>query len=149
MSGITGDSESCRPLCHCRRVATTFDVGISCCLSPLALGLLAIPFTRHRPEIPKDHSAAGAHPSPRYWLRRLWPLYCFLTIAATFGYALYEPYQIDGDAVAYMDIGDLLRAHNWHAVINGYWNPLYPASLASAIPSFTPPATTSSTPITW
>jgi hypothetical protein len=65
-----------------------------------------------------------------YWLRRLWPLYCFLAVLATFGYALYDSYQIDGDAVAYMDIGDLIRAHNWHGVINGYWNPLYPALLA-------------------
>jgi hypothetical protein len=65
-----------------------------------------------------------------YWLRRLWPLYCFLAALSTFGYALYDPYQIDGDAVAYMDIGDLIRAHNWHGVINGYWNPLYPAALA-------------------
>lgn len=65
-----------------------------------------------------------------YWLRRLWPLYCFFAALATFGYALYDPYQIDGDAVAYMDIGDLIRSHNWHGVINGYWNPLYPALLA-------------------
>lgn len=65
-----------------------------------------------------------------YWLRRLWPLYCFLAALVNFGYALYDSYQIDGDAVAYMDIGDLIRAHNWHGVINGYWNPLYPALLA-------------------
>src|SRR5580704_13691319 len=65
-----------------------------------------------------------------YWLRRLWPIYCFLAALVTFGYALYDPYQIDGDAVSYMDIGDLIRAHNWHGVINGYWNPLYPAALA-------------------
>jgi hypothetical protein len=65
-----------------------------------------------------------------YWLRRLWPLYCFLAALVTFGYALYDGYQIDGDAVSYMDIGDLIRAHNWHAIINGYWNPLYPALLA-------------------
>jgi hypothetical protein len=65
-----------------------------------------------------------------HWLRRLWPIYCFLAALVTFGYALYDPYQIDGDAVSYMDIGDLIRAHNWHAVINGYWNPLYPAALS-------------------
>ncbi|WP_260735438.1 hypothetical protein [Tunturiibacter lichenicola] len=64
------------------------------------------------------------------WLRRLWPIYCFLAALVTFGYALYDPYQIDGDAVSYMDIGDLIRSHNWHGVINGYWNPLYPAALA-------------------
>jgi hypothetical protein len=65
-----------------------------------------------------------------HWLHRLWPIYCFLAALVTFGYALFDPYQIDGDAVAYMDIGDLIRAHNWHAVINGYWNPLYPSLLA-------------------
>ena len=65
-----------------------------------------------------------------YWLRRLWPIYCFLAALVTFGYALYDPYQVDGDAVSYMDIGDLIRAHNWHGIINGYWNPLYPAALA-------------------
>ncbi len=65
-----------------------------------------------------------------YWLRRLWPLYCFLAALVTFGYALYDGYQIDGDAVAYMDIGDLIRSHQWAGVINGYWNPLYPALLS-------------------
>ena len=65
-----------------------------------------------------------------HWLRRLWPLYCFLAALVTFGYAHYDSYQIDGDAVAYMDLGDLIRAHNWHAVVNGYWNPLYPSLLA-------------------
>jgi hypothetical protein len=65
-----------------------------------------------------------------YWLRRLWPLYCFLAALVTFGYALYDGYQIDGDAVAYMDIGDLMRSHQWAGVINGYWNPLYPAALS-------------------
>jgi hypothetical protein len=65
-----------------------------------------------------------------YWLRRLWPLYCFLAALATFGYALYDSYQIDGDAVAYMDIGDLMRSHQWAGIVNGYWNPLYPAALS-------------------
>jgi Dolichyl-phosphate-mannose-protein mannosyltransferase len=65
-----------------------------------------------------------------HWLRRLWPLYCLLAALVTFGYALFDPYQVDGDAVAYMDIGDLMRSHQWSAVINGYWNPLYPAALS-------------------
>jgi Ca2+/Na+ antiporter len=65
-----------------------------------------------------------------YWLRRLWPLYCFLAAFVTFGYALYDHYQVDGDAVSYMDIGDLMRSHQWAGVINGYWNPLYPAALS-------------------
>jgi hypothetical protein len=63
-------------------------------------------------------------------LRRLWPLCCLLTILVTFGYALWDPYQIDGDAVAYMDIGDLLRSHQWAGTVNAYWHPLYPATLA-------------------
>src|SRR5216683_3039251 len=76
---------------------------------------------------------AATPPEPTrlaHWLRRLWPLYCFLAAVATFGYALYDGYQIDGDAVAYMDIGDLMRAHQWTGIINGYWNPLYPAALS-------------------
>ena len=75
---------------------------------------------------------ANPSESPRLtlWLRRLWPVYCFLAALVTFGYAIYDGYQIDGDAVAYMDIGDLMRSHQWAGVINGYWNPLYPAALA-------------------
>jgi hypothetical protein len=70
-------------------------------------------------------------PTPlSHWLRRLWPVYCSLAILVNFGYALYDSYQIDGDAVSYMDIGDLMRAHNWSGIVNGYWNPLYPAFLA-------------------
>jgi hypothetical protein len=65
-----------------------------------------------------------------HWLRRLWALYCFLAALVTFGYAIYDGYQIDGDAVSYMDIGDLMRSHQWAGVINGYWNPLYPAALS-------------------
>ncbi|MDQ2832767.1 MAG: hypothetical protein M3Y50_03300 [Acidobacteriota bacterium] len=66
-----------------------------------------------------------------YWMHRLWPAYWVLAALATFGYAFYDPYQVDGDAVAYMDIGDLIRAHHWAGVVNGYWNPLYPAALAA------------------
>jgi len=66
----------------------------------------------------------------QHWLRRFWPIYCLLVALVTFGYALWDSYQIDGDAVAYMDIGDLIRSHHWAGVINGYWNPLYPAALA-------------------
>ena len=64
-------------------------------------------------------------------LRRFFPVYCALAALVTFGYALYEPFQIDGDAVAYMDIGDCLRAHQWAGIVNGYWHPLYPALLAA------------------
>jgi MFS family permease len=53
-----------------------------------------------------------------------------LAALLTFGYALYDSYQIDGDAVAYMDIGDYLRAHQWAGIVNGYWHPMYPALLA-------------------
>jgi hypothetical protein len=66
----------------------------------------------------------------RRTLERLFPFYCALVALVTFGYALFDTYQIDGDAVAYMDLGDLIRAHNWHGIVNGYWHPLYPACLA-------------------
>ncbi len=44
--------------------------------------------------------------------------------------ATYDPYALDGDAVAYMDLADLIHAHRWAGAVNGYWNPLYPALLA-------------------
>jgi hypothetical protein len=75
-------------------------------------------------------SHASEHTSLQHWLQRFWPVYCVLAALVTFGYALWDPYQLDGDAVAYMDIGDLIRSHHWAGVINGYWNPLYPAALA-------------------
>ena len=61
---------------------------------------------------------------------RFFPFYCALAALVTFGYAIYDGYQIDGDAVAYMDLGDLLRAHHWAGIVNGYWHPMYPAFLA-------------------
>jgi len=67
---------------------------------------------------------------PDTWLRRLWPVYCLLVALAVFGYARFDAYQIDGDAVSYMDIGDLIRSHQWAGIVNGYWHPLYPAALA-------------------
>ncbi|WP_188759628.1 hypothetical protein [Edaphobacter acidisoli] len=76
-------------------------------------------------------TASSSQESPlQRGLRRFWPIYCLLAALATLGYAFWDKYQIDGDAVAYMDIGDLIRAHHWAGVINGYWNPLYPACLA-------------------
>ncbi len=82
---------------------------------------------RHHVTLGESHDEPSAF---SLLLRRLWPLYFFLAAFVTFGYALYDGYQIDGDAVAYMDIGDLIRSHQWAGVINGYWNPLYPSFLA-------------------
>ncbi len=44
----------------------------------------------------------------------------------------FDPYAIDGDGMAYMDIADLMRSHHWAGVINAYWNPLYPFLLSIA-----------------
>ena len=73
-----------------------------------------------------QHPAHQTHST----LRRFFPYYCVLAALVTFGYALWDGYQIDGDAVAYMDIGDLLRSHQWAGVVNAYWHPLYPAFLS-------------------
>lgn len=61
-------------------------------------------------------------------------LYAFLVLLVPVAYLAmkFDPYQIDGDAMNYMDIAGYLRAHNWAAVVNGYWHPLYPACLALA-----------------
>jgi multisubunit Na+/H+ antiporter MnhF subunit len=80
---------------------------------------------------PGPRSIARENASPlSTLLRRFFPVYCVLAALLTFGYALYDSYQIDGDAVAYMDIGDYLRAHQWAGIVNGYWHPMYPALLA-------------------
>jgi hypothetical protein len=80
---------------------------------------------------PTQSAVAAAQPSPiPVLLRRFFPIYCALTALITFGYALYDAYQIDGDAIAYMDIGDYLRAHQWAGIVNGYWHPMYPAFLS-------------------
>jgi hypothetical protein len=79
-----------------------------------------------------EASLAGARPQEYFGplLRRFFPVYCALAALVTFGYALYDHFQLDGDAVAYMDIGDNLRAHDWAGVVNAYWHPMYPAFLS-------------------
>jgi hypothetical protein len=64
------------------------------------------------------------------WLRKSVVVYVLLLVACGIGYALYSGYQVDGDAISFMDIADALRAHNWPLVVNGYWNPGYAALLA-------------------
>ncbi len=65
-------------------------------------------------------------------LRRYLLGYLLLLVPVAWLATRYDRYQIDGDAMAYMDIADLIRAHHWAGVVNGYWNPLYPAGLAVA-----------------
>ncbi|HEX9201793.1 MAG TPA: hypothetical protein VF865_19705, partial [Acidobacteriaceae bacterium] len=91
-------------------------------------------------EAPSQVTPTQANPVPRnaprepypipVLLRRFFPIYLALAALITFGYALYDRYQIDGDALNYMDIGDYLRAHQWAAIVNGYWHPMYPAFLS-------------------
>ncbi len=65
----------------------------------------------------------------RNMLRRiLWIVLLAFPIVAWFSMR-YDRYAIDGDAVAYMDIGDLMQAHRWAGVVNAYWHPLYPLLL--------------------
>ncbi|HTU60512.1 MAG TPA: hypothetical protein VMF89_18805, partial [Polyangiales bacterium] len=61
-------------------------------------------------------------------------LIVYLAILVPIGWLAtkYQPFLLDGDAVSYMDIADLLHAHRWAGVVNGYWHPLYPACLAAA-----------------
>jgi hypothetical protein len=64
--------------------------------------------------------------------RRILLVYLLLLVPIAWLASRFDPYQIDGDAVAYMDIADLLHAHHWAGAVNGYWHPLYPACLALA-----------------
>jgi hypothetical protein len=43
--------------------------------------------------------------------------------------ALFSPYDMNADTVSYLDLADLIRAHQWHWVVNAYWHPGYPALL--------------------
>ena len=84
------------------------------------------------------HSAAV----PQAWLRRvLWVVLVLLLPVAWFSMQ-HDPYAIDGDAVAYMDIADLMRTHQWAGVVNAYWHPLYPAALLLGQWMFHPSRTT-------
>ena len=62
--------------------------------------------------------------------RRVLLLYVLLILLAGAGYALYDNYQLDGDALSFMDISDALLQHDWPKVVNAYWNPLYAGALA-------------------
>ncbi len=63
-------------------------------------------------------------------LRKIVFLYPVLMIVCGIGYVKYDNYQLDGDAVSFMDIADAIHAHDWPLVINGYWNPAYAGALA-------------------
>ena len=71
-------------------------------------------------------------------LRKLLIVYLILLVPIGWLATKYEPYLLDGDAVCYMDIADLLHAHRWAGAVNGYWHPLYPAVLAAAQVAFHP-----------
>ena len=53
-------------------------------------------------------------------------------LLAAVGYARFDPYLMDGDGVAFLDLAQDLRTGHAGLAINGYWNPGYPAVLALA-----------------
>lgn len=63
--------------------------------------------------------------------RTLLLVYLLLLVPVGWLATAFEPFQVDGDAVAYMDLADLIHAHRWAGVVNGYWHPFYPALLAA------------------
>ncbi len=63
-------------------------------------------------------------------MRRALLVYLALLVPIAWLAMKYSPYALDGDGMAYMDIADLMRTHRWAGVVNGYWNPLYPACMA-------------------
>ena len=77
-------------------------------------------------------TSTNSHRSPRLTttaLRRLLIAFAVLLVPIAWFSMRYDPYAIDGDAVAYMDIADLIHAHRWAGVVNAYWHPLYPSLL--------------------
>ena len=69
---------------------------------------------------------------PQSRLRKLLITYLLLLVPIGWLATKYQPYLLDGDAVSYMDIADLLHAHRWAGAVNAYWHPLYPAVLTAA-----------------
>lgn len=65
-------------------------------------------------------------------LRRALGVYLALLVPVAWLATRYDPYQMDGDGMAYMDLAGLMRQHRWAGVVNAYWHPLYPALLAVA-----------------
>jgi 4-amino-4-deoxy-L-arabinose transferase-like glycosyltransferase len=43
--------------------------------------------------------------------------------------ALFGAYRTDADTVAYLDLSDAIKDHNWHSAINANWFPFYPSLL--------------------
>ena len=81
-------------------------------------------------ERPRLDPSSGLSTDGLAGLRGLFPAFCVLAAIVTFGFALYDSFQVDGDAIAYMDIADYLRTHQWAGAVNGYWHPMYPGFLA-------------------
>jgi hypothetical protein len=63
-------------------------------------------------------------------LRKALLVYLALLVPIAWLVTRFSPYNVDGDAVAYMDLSTLMLHHRWAGVVNGYWHPLYPALLA-------------------
>lgn len=63
---------------------------------------------------------------------KIWILTAYVLAMAMVmvGYVRYDPYQIDGDAVSYMDLASSILHGRWRELVNGLWNPGYPALLA-------------------
>ena len=89
-------------------------------------------------EHPKLHEAIDApttrtrNPLRSETLRRALFGYLALLVPISWLAMKFDPYALDGDGMAYMDVADLIRAHHWAGVVNAYWHPLYPALLALA-----------------
>jgi hypothetical protein len=75
------------------------------------------------------------------WLPRGadWLVYAGIAFA-TLLQALFGEYRTDADTVAYLDISDAIRNHDWRHAFNGNWFPLFPGliTLGRALFGFRP-----------
>jgi hypothetical protein len=53
-----------------------------------------------------------------------------VTICVWFAEALAAKEPLNPDAVSYLNIANSLVAGNWHAIVNGYWSPVFPLLLS-------------------
>ena len=59
----------------------------------------------------------------------------FVVLAVLLGFvdSWIRRYDIDSDALSYLEISEAFRAGHWHDVINTHWSPLYPGVLAAGL----------------
>jgi hypothetical protein len=75
--------------------------------------------------IPAQQSDSSSVPSRQFPVLSVWAI----TGIAWLIVGLSSRHELDADGIAYADIAKSCAQGHWHALVNGYWSPAYPALL--------------------